>query len=52
VLRLLREPDVRDRVVARGTETAQDFTLTRTIPQLESLYLDCLHHANDRVPRR
>jgi glycosyltransferase involved in cell wall biosynthesis len=40
-VRLLREKDLRDRLVDQGTRTAEDFTLARTIPQLESLYLDC-----------
>jgi glycosyltransferase involved in cell wall biosynthesis len=52
VMRLLREKDLRDRVVARGMETAEDFTLERTIPQLESLYLECLHRRGSEVPRR
>ena len=52
VVRLLREKDLRDRVVDQGTQTASDFTLAHTIPQLESLYLDCLHRGNTQVTRR
>jgi glycosyltransferase involved in cell wall biosynthesis len=51
VVRLLREKSLRDRVVAQGTRTAEDFTLAHTIPQLESLYLDCLHRKNRQVTR-
>jgi glycosyltransferase involved in cell wall biosynthesis len=52
VLRLLRDRDLRNRIVERGTATAQDFTLARTIPQVESLYLDCLRRRDDEVSRR
>jgi glycosyltransferase involved in cell wall biosynthesis len=52
VVRLLRDQDLRDRVVDRGSQTAKDFTLARTIPQLESLYLDCVHRRNTQVTRR
>jgi glycosyltransferase involved in cell wall biosynthesis len=52
VVRLLRERGLRDRIVERGAATAQDFTLARTIPQLESLYLECVHRRHDQVSRR
>jgi glycosyltransferase involved in cell wall biosynthesis len=51
VVRLLREKDLRDRLVDQGTQTARDFTLAHTIPQLESLYLDCLQRRNRQVTR-
>jgi len=51
VVRLLRDKALRDRVVERGTETAQGFTLARTIPRLEALYLDCVHRRHDEVIR-
>jgi glycosyltransferase involved in cell wall biosynthesis len=40
VLRL-RDHDLACRLVDGGSETARDFSLERTIPQLEQLYLDC-----------
>jgi glycosyltransferase involved in cell wall biosynthesis len=52
VVRLLREPGLRDRIVDLGTETARDFTLARTIPLLERLYLECVHRSRDEVLRR
>jgi glycosyltransferase involved in cell wall biosynthesis len=52
VLRLLREKDLRDRIVERGTATAQHFTLARTVPQLESVYLQCVRRRHDQVSRR
>jgi glycosyltransferase involved in cell wall biosynthesis len=52
VVRLLVEKDLRDRVVDQGTQTAKGFTLAHTIPQLESLYLDCVHRRNTQVTRR
>ena len=52
VVRLLRETDLRDRIVERGTRTAEDFKLGRTIPQLERLYLECVHRRHDEVLRR
>jgi len=51
VVRLLREKDLRDRLVEQGTRTADDFTLAHTIPQLENLYLDCLQRRNRQVTR-
>jgi glycosyltransferase involved in cell wall biosynthesis len=51
VVRLLLDQDLRDRVVEQGTQTAKDFTLTHTIPQLERLYLDCVHRRNRRMTR-
>jgi glycosyltransferase involved in cell wall biosynthesis len=52
VVRLLRDKGLRDRVVHQGTQTAGDFTLAHTIPQLESLYLDCLHRRSHQVTRK
>lgn len=52
VVRLLHEQDLRDRIVDHGTRTAHDFTLARTIPQLETLYLDCVHRRNSQVTQR
>jgi glycosyltransferase involved in cell wall biosynthesis len=52
VLRLLHEQDLRDHVVDQGSQTATAFTLARTIPQLESLYLDRLHRRNHQVTRK
>jgi glycosyltransferase involved in cell wall biosynthesis len=49
VVRLVREKDLRDRLVDQGTRTAEEFTLARTIPKLESLYLDCHHRRNRQV---
>ena len=51
VVRLLREKDLRDRLVHQGTRTAKDFTLAHTIPQLENVYLDCLQRRNRQVIR-
>jgi glycosyltransferase involved in cell wall biosynthesis len=51
VVRLLLDQDLRDRVMDQGIQTAKDFTLAHTIPQLESLYLDCLHGRNRQVTR-
>jgi glycosyltransferase involved in cell wall biosynthesis len=52
VLRLLHEQDLRDRLVDQGSQTVTAFTLARTIPQLESLYLDRLHRRNHQVTRK
>jgi len=52
VVRLLREHDLRDHIVSRGRETARDFTLAHTIPQLEDLYVDCFYARRDEVIRR
>jgi glycosyltransferase involved in cell wall biosynthesis len=51
-VRLLLENELRDRVVDQGTQTAKDFTLAHTIPQLESLYRDCLHRRNRQVSKK
>ena len=40
VLRL-RNPDLAAKLVAAGHETARDFSLERTVPQLEELYTEC-----------
>jgi glycosyltransferase involved in cell wall biosynthesis len=52
VVRLLLEKDLRDRVVDQGTETAKGFALAYTIPQLESLYLECVHSRDTQVTRK
>jgi glycosyltransferase involved in cell wall biosynthesis len=52
IVRLLLEKDLRDRVVDQGAQTTKGFTLAHTIPQLESLYLDCVHRRNTQVTRK
>jgi len=42
VVELLRDRDLRKRLVARGRETAGAFTLEQTVPQLETLYRSCV----------
>jgi glycosyltransferase involved in cell wall biosynthesis len=41
VIELLHDADLRERVVRGGLETAMEFTLAHTIPQLEQLYTEC-----------
>jgi glycosyltransferase involved in cell wall biosynthesis len=51
VVDLLRDADLRARLVQAGAETAKEFTLTRTIPQLEQLYTECAERSRAVVAR-
>jgi len=49
VIELLRDAGLRERLVRGGTATAKEFTLARTIPQLEQLYTDCANRRSAEV---
>jgi glycosyltransferase involved in cell wall biosynthesis len=51
VIELLHDADLRERIVRGSAETAKEFTLARTIPQLAQLYTECANRKSAEVTR-